>query len=312
MKSLLEIQQTVRKLETDLQEMAGTIKNLNADIAELMSDGQDTEMDFGKIKKAAQKLIFGEHPISQIGDETVCRIYLEMLLNIIRLDTNEEASEKRLIFIQWLQMESGTEFSLKGLYKDSFQMDADSYEKMVCMISGGYRWCFIVDALIIANIGGSANEEICSYIAELAAVLEIDQETMKTLSLAARIALCQNAGHRRKSEIKRLLNFVPAFEHYVTEDIFGNIIGSMRRGIVELPDANVSDFEWAVKQGKAVRRGKVVARYFKSGIKHGWCNVASTDNGSFFHFKNNHTYYGVLSHENDDIDSIKYWIKTRN
>lgn len=50
MKSLLEIQQTVRKLETDLQEMAGTIKNLNADIAELMSDGQDTEMDFGDRK----------------------------------------------------------------------------------------------------------------------------------------------------------------------------------------------------------------------------------------------------------------------
>lgn len=42
---------------------------------------------------------FDKHPIQKLEDGKACQIYIEMLLNIVRLDKNEEITLNRLVFI---------------------------------------------------------------------------------------------------------------------------------------------------------------------------------------------------------------------
>ena len=90
MKSLLDIQQDVRSLEKSVQEVTNLIKGINLDMEEFRTANQNTDVDFSKIETLAKNISFGKHPIRKLSDGRACQIYLEMLLNIVRLDLEEE------------------------------------------------------------------------------------------------------------------------------------------------------------------------------------------------------------------------------
>ena len=195
MKSLLDIQQDIRNLENSVRSITESIRNIGSDIDNIRNSSEASgglALDFTKIETFAKQLSFGAHPLSTLGQDEVCRTYLRALLNIVRLDTDEKTTVSRMVFIQWLQMQSHIEFSLEELYKDSFKLDEQLYYELVDGLTEEYREYFIVDALIVANISGEANSNIYEYIAQLTALLGISADKMRALAVVAKMTLCQN------------------------------------------------------------------------------------------------------------------------
>ena len=57
--------------------------------------------DFSKIEVLAKQIDFGKHPLDKLKDGQICQVYLEMLLSIVQLDSDEEVTINRMVFIQW-------------------------------------------------------------------------------------------------------------------------------------------------------------------------------------------------------------------
>lgn len=319
MKSLLDLQQDIRNLERNIMEITCAVKEINADIENMRTANQNTDMDYSKIELLAQNITFSKHPIDKLEDGRACQIYLEMLLNMVRLDPECEVTINRLVFIQWLQKESKLDWSLEDLYKDCFTINSDVYHEMVDAIPKKFRDYFMVDLLIVANIGGAANVEIYEYIAGIASIFGLDKNKISLLSQVAKVALCQQIVRMNKKEMDEFQIVAHSFKYYIGADLLDAGIKSMRQIVVELSDNDASNFKWKVKQGQEVSKGDVLATYRKAARTKGYSfstdyvteEILAPLSGTIFQFRNNCINYGVIAYENDNKDSIKAWVKER-
>lgn len=315
MKSLLDIQQDVCVLEKKIQEIKECVKTINTDIETIRNSSDGVVLDYSKIEFWAKQIDFGKHPLSKLKDEYICQIYLEMLLNIVRLDHDEESVVNRMVFIQWLQMQSKIGWSLEKLYLDCFKIDKQLIYEMIEMISPKYKEFFLVDALIVANLEGKANEEIYQYIADIIAVLGLSLEEVRNLALISRVSLSQSLLGISRDDYKVLKDKSKVFNHYIS--ILGKKeeIRASRVIAVELSDNEAKYFKWKVKQKQSVTRGDVIATYQREKRSRGFVykseEIKAPASGVLFQFRDNKTNYGVIAHELDNKDSIKSWIKAR-
>lgn len=313
MKGLLDIQQDIRNLETNLKDVTERLKSIHSDIEEIKNSSDTAELDYEQIEILAGQFSFGRHFLGKM-DAGICKIYLEMLLNIVHLDLETEMVVNRLVFIQWLKNESGLEWSLEDLYKDSLKMNRDAYYEFSA-VPPKYRESFLVDALIVANMGGKANREILEYIADLSVIFGISKDDLRTLSGIAKIILCQNINDIGRTNLVNLRKHIKNYKHYIWSGFDKEVIIALRDVAVELKDEEVDEFKWKVTNGSVVCEGELVAIYCKVTKRipgHVWrnqYNIKATSSGKIFQFRDNNTNYGVIADENDNKESIKAWIK---
>jgi len=199
---------------------------------------------------------------------------------------------------------------------------------------------FIVDALIIANITGMANLEICGYIADLVTILGIDSEKLKALALISKIALSQSIAGMDRKQLEMVDGSVGKYSYYTGRDVAEQVKNALRTIALELPDGDIYDFKWKVDRQQKVTVGDVIA-VFREGVQiedepaliYGGHRaslrrrssflraraaaaavpkeIKAPVSGTIFLFKDNHIYYAVLSSETDNKDSIKAWVKAR-
>jgi hypothetical protein len=312
LKSLLDIQQDVRELENSVQNINDSIKAISSDIESIRNADQDNIIDYDKIKILAKKLPFGTHILGNLENGIACKIYLEILLNLVRLDKNMQANVNRLVFIQWLLEQSGLDMTLEELYLDSLEMDKQAYYNFGGMVIKRYKEYLFVDAMIVANILGNANQEMYEFIADLASVLDIDNERVKILCVVARVALCQSMENIDTDILELAKGSFTQFRCYCynhSSTMKKSIeriksIERMRSIVVAVPENNVTNFEWKAKQMEKVNKGDTIAILEKMEIK-------GKKSGILFKFVINKTIYGVISSEKDNKDSIKEWIRSR-
>ena len=311
MKSLLDIQQDVRNLESNVQEITKRIKALNSDIADIRNAEDDAEYDFQKIELLARKIPFEEHPLSWLksAGPGICQSYLELLLALVQLDPEEKKTMDRMVFIQWLQMKSGILLSLDDLYKNTLKMERKRYFELLELIRGKYREYFIIDALIVSNISGVVNRAMYEYIADIAAVFEISLQEVKRLALIAKITLKQEEKNLSEEQKRFILDHGNEYGYYISDMI--NRIRKIRRNLaVKVNKGNVAGFCWVRNTGK-VNVNDVLAWYYAAAEISGHA-IKATVSGRIFAFRNKNTYYGVISDENDNLDAIMKWIKEMN
>ena len=325
MKSLLDIQQDIRNLETRMKDMASCIKTVGLEIDELRNsaeDAQNREFDYPRIAILAGRLPFGTHPLYRLKDGRARQMYLEMLLNIVRMDHEAETTINRLIFIQWLQIQSRIDWTLEELFIDACGMQTDSYKEFVGILPEQYMENFLMDALIVANIGGTANKEICEYIAEMNAMLGIQTERLRVLSSVAYAVLCRRFRQMKREEAEKILNCAQKYEFYMESDMIKNAIQMQREIVVRFTDRDRHSLKWKVKHLQEVKKGDCIAEIYncrKESVKfyiyHGTYKmlqkIYAPSAGVIFQFSANSVDYGVISLGMDDKDLIKEWIKSK-
>lgn len=310
MKSLLDIQKDIRVLEKNIQEINECVKNINTDITTIRNSSEDVTIDYSKIEALAEQLDFEKHPLSKIRNDRTRQIYLEMLLNIVRLNQDEESIVNRLIFIQWIQIQFKCKKSLEELYIDSLNDNKQMIYEMVKVLSKNYKESFLVDALIVANITGIVSDEIYQYLADISSILGFSISEVKNLAFVSRVVLSQNLSCASRENLYFLLDRFDSFEHYLMDISNRDIIRLLRVIAVELPDNEASNFKWKVKQNQIVAKGEVIATYTKEKLV--YMEIKAPVDGKLFQFRNNNTNYGVIAHKYDNKDSIKDWVKSKN
>lgn len=310
MKSLLDIQQEIRELEKSVIGISNAIKAISADIDVLRDTDKDKEINYDIIERLSKQIQFGNHPLKKTENGYLCKLYIEMLLNIIRINPDSESEASRFIFIQWIWNEANIDVSLKDIFKECYKMETDSYHEFADMLPSKLKEPFITDAMIAANICGTADTQTFEYIAEMCDMLGIKKDRVRILSMIARIVLCQNAKSISREEFETVSTAAKNYKYYISPEILD--ISLQRKIAVSLPDLNTYDFKWKVKQYDKVKKGDIIASYQKSK----WTNKSSVTikapcSGTVFIFRNNNTNYAVISSERDNKDSIKAWVKKK-
>ncbi len=312
MKSLLDIQQELRGLETDVKNITNCIAEISADIDEMRSAAQDArgrEFDYEKIEVLARQIPFNGHPLGLLADGRVCQIYLEMLLNIVRMDYDSETTVNRLIFIQWIQTWAEIDWSLEELFADACGMQTDFYNEFAEAMPENYKAYFMLDALMIANIGGPANREIFEYLVELSSILGITAQQMRILASVAAAALCRKFKRMEIEEADQVLDGINRFKHYIDDDMIQKML-EVHREVVERCADSVF-FKWEIKQGQKVTKGECIALHRQSSISiaAGMKSICSPLAGTIYCFRDGTMHYGVISLKADNKDAIKAWLK---
>lgn len=307
-KSLLDIQQQIRELDRKVKDISNAIEEIYHEIDELRNDETDS-ISYDRIRLMSRHLSFGKHPLGRLNDSYACQIYLEILLSLVRLDHGSEDTVNRLIFIQWLLLQTRLKVSFEELLKDCLKIKSETFAEVVELIPKDYKKHLIMDALLTANICGQANNDILIYIVNLCSILGVDKEQLRILSIMAKGILKQDLGKMGKADLQRVFIQAKRFKHYLNNDLLNAGLRSQRTIVVEAPDRTCRKFKWKVKQQGQVEKGDVIATYQLSGSSP--FEVKAPCAGKVFQFRNNCINYGVIACEMDNKDSIKAWVINR-
>lgn len=307
-KSLLDIQQEIRELDGKVKGISIAIAEIYDEINELRNDETDS-IDYDTIRQMSRRLPFGKHPLGRLDDYYACKIYLETLLSLVQVEHDSVDAVNRLIFVQWLLSQTTLELNLDELFKDSLKINIEIFAQVEELIPKTYKCHLIMDALLIANICGQANNDILSYVASLCSILGVDKEQLQILSIMAKGILKQDLGNMKKADLQQVLAEVKNFNHYLNNTLLEPLLLSQRTIAVECRDAFIP-LKWEIEQQGQVKKGDIIAKYRKIG-EWWFTEFKAPCTGTLFQFENNYTYYGVISHESDNEDSIKEWIFQR-
>lgn len=328
MKDLLDIQREIRRLEDGIREIAQGLAALQEDLEEMRSTARTPETDYERIEMLSGQIRLEGHPLGSLQDERVCRLYLEMLLHIVRLDPKQELAERRLAWIQGLNRQAGTERTLEELYIGSLQIDSRSLDEFARTLPETYRECFLVDALVIANLWGCANGGILEYLAGLGEILGVTGKKLRRLSLFVRTVLCRSVSGMERADLEEILEAAENFWYYMEAETARRAVEELRHVAVKLRDEDGEEFRWKALQGQIVEPGSIIAVYkpkkpkkkkdmgspfwgiqIEDGSQHGKVLVKAGVSGTLYQFRMNNTNYGVIGHRTDRKEAIKEWMK---
>lgn len=328
MKSLLDIQQETQCLEDGIREIVRGLETLQEDLEEMRSSDRAPETDYERIERLAGQIRLEGHPLGGLQDERVCRLYLEMLLQIVRMDPEQETAERRLAWIQGLNLQAGTDRTLEEMHTQSFQTDSRTMGEFAEALPEACRECFLVDALVIANLCGCANAETLEYLAGLGEILEITGERLRELSLFARTMLSRSTSGMGRADLEALLEAAWRFGYYLEEDIVRQAVEDLRHVAVALQVEDTEDFRWKAAQLQTVEQGDIIAVYrakkpktctdyfqlFKMQEKENHPEQSRTIlradvSGTLYQFRLDHIIYGVIGHRMDRKEAIREWVK---
>ena len=237
-------------------------------------------------------------------------------------DSDTELSLSRLIFIQWIKTESKIGLALEDLYKDCYKMKPETYYEIADSIPEEYRENLIVDTLIVAHLGGTANAEIYKYIADIVAIFGIEKERLITLSFVSKVALRQDTDLMKREDKGRVIKKSKYYGHYISEELIRSTIISIRRIIFEIPKKHVYTFKWDIADVKgSYSKGGILATYKDNRENYAEKKVFIPEDayGYLTWFCEDGVYYAVLHYGNkdkneiqDDIDSVKAWAREQS
>lgn len=297
MKTILDIQKDIRNLENSMEDFQRKIQNISSDLEALRDSGDTGDFDFDKIKTVSQYNMFKDHPLANMTDLYSRKLYLMILINVMRLD--KDGYEEKLIFIHWILTKSNLGLEIEDLLKDSYLLHSSEFDKLSEYIAEDYRLYLVLDALITANINGPSNEESYSYIANICAVFGMDTEQVRVLTKLAQIVLEQTAVPVDIAGEADVVKYNGKFKHYLPKEFI-----KRDRVLTVNRYCRYTDFKWKVKQGSFVNKEQVIAVYGGKDLK-------APREGILFQFKEGDFNYGVISNIFDNKDSIKAWAKQR-
>jgi hypothetical protein len=254
-------------------------------------------LDFEKIKTASRYIGFKEHPISETIGLYSSKLYLAVLTNLARLDI--DGYEEKLVFIQWILSKSKLDIGMEELLKYAYQFNNSELDELPEYIVDDYRLYLVLDALLVANIKGTSNEDSYSYIANICAVLGMKTIQAEVMTRLAKVILEQTASAINVNGEEEIAKYTGKFKHYLPKEFIRR-----DRAMALYQNCRYTDFKWRVKQGSYVNKDQIIAVY-------GTRNIIASRDGILFQFKEGDYCYGVISNIFDHKDLAKEWTKQR-
>lgn len=328
MKSLLDIQLEIRQAEAYINDVIELLRNIDEAISEIGNERDLSGTDYDMVRAMAKNIDFPSHPISLIDNIDARRLYIKLLLIMIRLGKNHTISNEQLAFIQWIMDKAEIGVQLEELIIECFKQDDELIYNAKSFFSKEQILSLIEDMLITANLTGTMNSESAVYIAEISEILKLSKDELKNLSCLAKLVLCRKPENLDKDDLRAALDHVDIVEQYIGESIKGKCFDEVR--ILACAVSKDEYFKWKVKNKYHVEKNDEIGSlkkykpspYYRlsflalananDGTSVKEVSLSAPVPGTLFQFKYCNKQYGVISSSSDNIDSIKKWVKQNN
>lgn len=179
MKTLSEIQNDIKSLSIQLNQLAINIQNVRLEV------NKNDMLDMKKIKYISQKYPIEGHGLASY-DDYIKKRYLTVLVLTARLQQSE--IEKSLLLISRIAYGAGYQDDIADIMKDSYTLSERSMEEIIdSFCSDRIKMLLILDMLLIS--AEKKKNEVLQFIAEISYMLGISENEMKFLSNLAIIVL---------------------------------------------------------------------------------------------------------------------------
>lgn len=277
-------------------ELLAAVQNLERrliDMGRVLSQTRDSEnsgIDFGTIQHCAKQFPFDPHPLRGLAGAGTAVVYLIILLQVVQFEAGDPTNP--LIFIQWIRDQTKIRKKLPELLQNSYDYDKKRLFSLLSnALTGDLAEMLLLDLLISASMNGPPNEDALNFIAEIAALLKLDEKSVIAAS-AARYAL---SGKKAAPAERRVLNALPrSCTIYLPE--------SMRRVSLE-PSW---DIKWKCDSDTFVQKGQVLGTQWSSGRTD---SLRAPCSGRLFTGMNQGQPYGVIGLLSDSRDIAKSWLR---
>lgn len=311
-KSLLEIQQSVRKVEQQINVLANAITEIYKDIDNLRNDDV-VFIDYKKVQLLSTSIKFKSHPLRKLSDKKLSQAYIELLLRLVHLDKDIEHTTDRLVFVQWIAKQAKSESSLEELFEGALKRDTYNLTLVVETLPSEYNDYLILDSLLLANLCGKAKEEVLYFVIDLCGFLGMTKDKLRRLSIIAKSILQQDTEAINKSDLRDLTLLAKQFEYYYERDVISRGISNQRKLAARINRRVCYELGWKKGTGSYVNKGDIICMY-RSILKpsdNNKCIVEAPCEGKLYIFEEKIISYVVIHNENDNLADVKAWALLR-
>ena len=180
--NLTDLQMELRTIEEHISALHHQIEKMKPQTA-----GQQ-KTDFEKITKLA-----AQHPLVNTrikeAPKEVQKLIMGSFVFLVLAEKTDIYS--RLLYLCRLSKGSGCDLSAEELYQLGLAFERSDLDKLGKDLAD-YKYTYLVEALIVANLSGEASAETLSSIADLANLMKCGKEEMCVLGMMAKSILLGN------------------------------------------------------------------------------------------------------------------------
>lgn len=170
-------------LQLELRAIEEHIATLHSEIEKMKPQTEEEKKaDFEQISKLAEKNPIVNKSVLGAPNETK-KLFFSSLSYIILLE--EADFYNRLLYLCRLAKGCGYNTSAEDLYKIGLEFELSDLNKL-CHEVSDYKYTYLVESLIMANISEEASINILSLIADIANVFDVSKEEIRVLGMVAK------------------------------------------------------------------------------------------------------------------------------
>ena len=311
-KSLLDIQQEIRDVEQQVNALSNSIAEIYKDIDNLRND-EIALIDYQKIQLLSTLIMFEKHPLGNLDNKKLCQAYVELLLRLVHLDKSVESTINRLVFVQWLVKQAELDLSLEELFVGALKRDTDNLTLVIESMTSTYYDQLLMDALLVANISGKANEEILIFIVDLCRFFNVNKDKLKAFSIISKSILQKDSTIINQSGCKDTYLYVKQFEHYLEHNVLSRAMSEQRVLVAKIYENASYDLIWIKDSGYYLDTGDVICTYrdFRKSNSTNKCVIEAPCEGRLYRFKEGNVNYVVIHPDKDNLLDVRSWALTR-
>jgi len=325
MKTLSEIQNEIKTLSMQLNQLAIGIQNIRPEVR------NNDVLDMKKIKFLAQKYPIEGHALVNYEDFIKQR-YLTLLILVARIQQNE--IEKGMLLINRIAYGAAYQGDIADIIKNSYTLSENSMEEVIeTFCTDRIKMLLVFDMLLIS--AEKKHKEVLQFVAQISYMIGISENEMKFLSNLAVVVLQNDLNkyvengisydqynnifscYVKNLNIDRKLIKVPKSVLIGLGDILYNVILDIKEGEIMLLETgeticmikdNATNINTSSLDGSMDRRLEKKMSDIKGEYK--LCSPAS---GKVYMFSNKvsnvNLSVGVITHPLDNEENARAWFE---
>lgn len=264
-------------LQMELRSIEAHIATLHSEIEKMKPQPEkEKKADFEQITTLAAK-----NPIERISVKNapieIKKLFFSSLSYVL---LQEEADfYNRILYLCRLAKGCGFDTTAENLYKLGLEFEMNDLNKL-CQVISDYKYTYLVEMLIMANISDEASENIFAIITDFASAFGISKEELRVLGMTAKGVLIDNVDfilgmptpskNMWSGKLKDYLSKAWIEQHRIDCGLLCTKKYSERRSILvgyhiekEMP----CEIKKRVQTGTIVKKGDVICKYNKNKEK---------------------------------------------
>lgn len=170
----------------ELRSIEEHISQLHTEIERMKPQtDEQKKTDFDVITKLAK-----QHPINGIGINNASEVLQKEFVNSLSylLLSEEKDIYVRLLYLSRLAIGCGIKETAEDIYKSGLEFESKDIEKVSVDLQQ-YRYSYLIEAFIIANLSEEAPVNMLTVIADMAKIMGCDKEEIRVLAQIAKSRL---------------------------------------------------------------------------------------------------------------------------